>query len=73
MRREAILGVLVLAGALTITVAAQQAPAPMEIQVEKLRDNLFVLRGGGGNTTVFVQANGVTVVDTKNPGGDSRC
>ncbi len=27
-----------------------------------------MLRGGGGNTTVFVQANGVTVVDTKNPG-----
>jgi glyoxylase-like metal-dependent hydrolase (beta-lactamase superfamily II) len=27
-----------------------------------------VLRGGGGNTAVFVQANGVAVVDTKNPG-----
>jgi glyoxylase-like metal-dependent hydrolase (beta-lactamase superfamily II) len=40
----------------------------MVIEVEKLRDNLFVLRGGGGNTAVFVQANGVTVVDTKNPG-----
>ena len=24
--------------------------------------------GGGGNTAVFVTANGVTVVDTKNPG-----
>ena len=24
--------------------------------------------GGGGNTTVFVQSNGITVVDTKNPG-----
>ena len=40
----------------------------MVIEVEKLKENLFVLRGGGGNTTVFVQANGVTVVDTKNPG-----
>jgi glyoxylase-like metal-dependent hydrolase (beta-lactamase superfamily II) len=27
-----------------------------------------MLTGGGGNTAVFVQANGVTVVDTKNPG-----
>ena len=27
-----------------------------------------MLRGGGGNSTVFVQTNGVTVVDTKNPG-----
>ena len=46
--------------------AAQQAPRVVE--VEKLKDNLFVLRGGGGNSTVFVQTNGVTVVDTKNPG-----
>jgi cyclase len=38
------------------------------IQVEKLNDNLFVLRGGGGNTGVFVGAEGVTVVDTKIPG-----
>ena len=36
--------------------------------MDKLKDNLFVLRGGGGNTAVFVQAAGVTVVDTKNPG-----
>ena len=40
----------------------------MVIEFDKLKDNLFVLRGGGGNTAVFVQANGVTVVDTKNPG-----
>jgi glyoxylase-like metal-dependent hydrolase (beta-lactamase superfamily II) len=43
---------------------------PPVVEVEKLKDNLFVLRGagGGGNTAVFVQANGITVVDTKNPG-----
>jgi glyoxylase-like metal-dependent hydrolase (beta-lactamase superfamily II) len=40
----------------------------MVVTVEKLKDNLFVLKGGGGNTAVFVQANGITVVDTKNPG-----
>jgi glyoxylase-like metal-dependent hydrolase (beta-lactamase superfamily II) len=68
MRRALILGMLIAAGALAIAAASQQAPAPMVIQVEKLKDNLFVLRGGGGNTTVFVQAGGVTVVDTKNPG-----
>jgi glyoxylase-like metal-dependent hydrolase (beta-lactamase superfamily II) len=38
------------------------------IQVDKLKDNLFVLRGGGGNTAVFITADGVTVVDTKIPG-----
>jgi len=68
MTRELILGSVIAAGAISIGVASQQAQAPMEIQVEKLKDNLFVLRGGGGNTTVLVQANGVTVVDTKNPG-----
>jgi len=30
-----------------------------------VRDNLFVIRGGGGNTAVFVGADGVTLVDTK--------
>ena len=64
-----------------MAVAAYQQPqagggqqAPRVIEVEKLKDNLFVLRGegGGGNTAVFVMANGVAVVDTKNPGGVSR-
>ena len=38
------------------------------VEVEKLKDNLFLLKGGGGNTAVFVQADGITVVDTKLPG-----
>jgi cyclase len=36
--------------------------------VEKLKDNLYLLKGGGGNTAVFVGTSGVVVVDTKNPG-----
>ena len=68
MKREVILGALLVVGGLTIAAASQQAAAPMVIEVEKLKENLFVLRGGGGNTSVFIQANGVTVVDTKNPG-----
>jgi glyoxylase-like metal-dependent hydrolase (beta-lactamase superfamily II) len=44
------------------------APSAQAIEVEKLRDNLWVLKGGGGNTAVFVGTNGVVVVDTKNPG-----
>jgi cyclase len=73
MKRYIVLGTLVIAGALTTTVAALQqagrgAAPPMEIMVEKLNDNFYVLRGGGGNTTVFIQANGVTLVDTKIPG-----
>jgi glyoxylase-like metal-dependent hydrolase (beta-lactamase superfamily II) len=44
------------------------APAPRVVEVEKLKDNLFVLKGGGGNTAVFIGSSGVVVVDTKNPG-----
>jgi glyoxylase-like metal-dependent hydrolase (beta-lactamase superfamily II) len=70
MRRALALAGLLAAGALSLTVAAYQAPAaaPRTIEVKKLKDNLYLLKGGGGNTTVFVQTNGVTVVDTKNPG-----
>ena len=76
MKRQIVLGTLTVVGGLVLAAAyfqappvnAQQQPAPMVVEVEKLRDNLFMLRGGGGNTAVFVQANGVTVVDTKNPG-----
>jgi glyoxylase-like metal-dependent hydrolase (beta-lactamase superfamily II) len=69
MRREVALGGLLIIGALSVAVkAAQQQPAPKVIEVEKLRDNLFMLKGGGGNTAVFVGTNGVVVVDTKNPG-----
>jgi glyoxylase-like metal-dependent hydrolase (beta-lactamase superfamily II) len=69
MTRALVLLGLLSGGALTLTVAAYQAPAaPRTIEVEKLKDNLFVLKGGGGNTAVFVGTAGITVVDTKNPG-----
>ena len=73
MTRRTVLGVLVAIGSLSIAVKAAQQPQPPQpsvdnITVEKVKDNLFVLRGGGGNTAVFVQAKGVTLVDTKNPG-----
>jgi cyclase len=80
MTRVVVLAVLIAAGGLSLAIAAQQAPQPgggpgqqippsaSAIQVEKLKDNLFVLQGGGGNTAVFLTATGVVVVDTKNPG-----
>jgi glyoxylase-like metal-dependent hydrolase (beta-lactamase superfamily II) len=69
MRRALVLGVLLAVGVLT-AVKAQQPPAqgPKTLEVDKLRDNLYVLKGGGGNTAVFITADGVTVVDAKNPG-----
>ena len=72
MKRIFALGTLVMVGTLTMAVGAVQQPPPApsvdNITVEKVKDNLFVMRGGGGNTAVFVTANGVTLVDTKNPG-----
>jgi cyclase len=72
MTRGLVLGTLVAAGALSMTVAAFQQPAappaPMVVEVDKLKDNLWVMKGGGGNSAVFLTADGVTVVDTKLPG-----
>jgi cyclase len=68
MRRAVVLGVLVAVGGLVAVKAQPAANAPKVIEVEKVKDNLYVLRGGGGNTAVFLTANGVTVVDAKNPG-----
>ena len=68
MRRIILLTALIAVGALSYVAAQQGGQKPMVVEVEKLKDNLFVLKGGGGNTTVFVQSNGITVVDTKNPG-----
>jgi cyclase len=71
MSRGLVLGVLVAVGAASAVTAAHQAQqqnAPKVVEVEKLKDNLFMLKGGGGNTAVFVGTTGVVVVDTKNPG-----
>jgi glyoxylase-like metal-dependent hydrolase (beta-lactamase superfamily II) len=74
MKRLFVLGFLFTAGALSMTAAALQQgqgggqPAPRVVEVEKLKDNLFMMRGGGGNSAVFITEKGVVVVDTKNPG-----
>ena len=72
MKRTVVLAALLTAGFLTAAVAGMiQAPgaqAPRVVQTDKLKDNLFVLKGGGGNSSVFITGTGVVVVDTKNPG-----
>jgi len=68
MKRTMLLGLLLTVGALGALKAQQPANAPKVLDVEKVKDNLYVLRGGGGNTAVFITANGVVVVDAKNPG-----
>src|SRR5262245_5372568 len=75
MKRQLVLGMLFAAGALTMSVNALQQPAgrgqaeaTREVMVDKLKDNLYMMRGGGGNSAVFITSTGVVVVDTKNPG-----
>src|SRR5205809_4390224 len=71
MKRTIVLCALLALSALAIVVAAQQGGGGQQarvVEAEKLKDNLWVLKGGGGNTAVFVTANGVVVVDAKNPG-----
>jgi cyclase len=76
MKRGMVLGMLLALGALaTIKAQPPSSNVTRVIEVEKVKDNLWVLRGkdstgedGGGNTAVFATANGVVVVDAKNPG-----
>lgn len=63
MRRAAMLGAVVLAG--VVSVAGLAGQQERTIEVEQLEDNLFVLRGGGGNSAAFVTDGGVVLVDSK--------
>ena len=75
MRIRLLLAASLVAALAVAALKGQQPPPPSAalLDVEKLADNLFVLKPGGGvnsggNTAVFVTSNGVTVIDTKIPG-----
>jgi len=72
-----VLGLLLVVGMLSLVVPAYQQPAPAGprvVDIEKLKDNLYVLTSStpgnaatfsGGNVAVFITESGVTLVDTK--------
>lgn len=75
MLRPLVLGLVAAAGLSAIALKAQNLPpAAGGFQfgklgaAEKLAEDLYLVRGAGGNTAVFVHANGVMLVDTKIPG-----
>src|SRR5262249_15642005 len=71
MTRKTVLSLMVVTAIASAGVRAFQPPAqqgPKVVEVEKIKDKRDMLKGGGGNTAVYVGANGVTVVDAKNPG-----
>jgi cyclase len=69
-KRAVVLGSVLIVGAIVTTIQGvqgqtPQAPSAEAITVDKIKDNLYVLRGGGGNTAAFITAAGVVLVDTK--------
>ena len=64
MKRIKVLSGLVVFGALSVLVA-QQARQQNVAGIEKVKDNLYMITGGGGNTAAFITQTGVVVVDTK--------
>ena len=63
MRRLVLLSTLIALGAAGI--AAQQAAQPQTAEIQKVKDNLYMITGGGGNTAAFITTKGVVIVDTK--------
>ena len=69
MNRTLVLSSIVVVAVVAVAgraLVAQQPPAgPKVAAIEKVKDNLYMVTGGGGNTAVLVTANGVVLVDTK--------
>ena len=68
MKRAGILGTIVIGGIIAAVAGAraQQPPQMAPVgKIQKVKDNLYTIYGQGGNSTVFVTANGVVLVDTK--------
>ena len=64
MRRTVVFGVLLFVSVLSLAVTARQQGERV-VEVEQLRDNLYLLRGGGGTSAAFITSGGVVLVDTK--------
>jgi glyoxylase-like metal-dependent hydrolase (beta-lactamase superfamily II) len=69
MTRVIALGLLLTIGTLTLAATSRppiQEPRSVTIQSMDVRENLYVISGGGGHTAALVtEANGVVLVDTK--------
>lgn len=69
MRRLTVFGALMAVAVLALAAAPRarvQEPGPVTIQTMDVRENLYVISGGGGHTAALVtQEQGVVLVDTK--------
>jgi cyclase len=68
MGRVIALGALVAVAGLSLVASGFQGagrPESKTVALQKIKDNLYVVTGGGGNTAVFITDLGVVIVDTK--------
>lgn len=68
MKRGLVLSLILGVGFLGLARVEAQPPAPAGpnvAEIEKVKDNLYLIKGGGGNTAAYVTAGGVVLVDTK--------
>jgi len=81
MKRTVVLGLLLGLGGISMLAAGFQTPpaggqrrggggqqAQGPLTTQKVKENLYMIVGNGGNTAAFITDGGVVVVDTKNPG-----
>jgi glyoxylase-like metal-dependent hydrolase (beta-lactamase superfamily II) len=73
MKRAIVLGALLAVGGWSIATAGAQSPAPQEQKLVRMltlnvRDILYVLMGGGGNSLALMRDDGVVLIDTKSAG-----
>jgi cyclase len=61
MHRPIVLGTIILAGLVVMTVFGQGG----QLAIDKVAPNLYRITGQGGNTAVFIRNDGVLLVDTK--------
>lgn len=70
MKRAFVLSLILGTGLATLaridaTAQPPAADAPKVAEIEKIKDNLYLIKGGGGNTAAYVTSGGVVLVDTK--------
>ena len=65
MKRSVVLAALVATGLSVAALTAQPQQQQQELGIQKVKDNLYVITGNGGNTAAFVHGKGVVIVDTK--------
>ena len=67
MKRRLVLASIVVVGLAVAGLSAQRGGRglPPTGTIRKVHDNLYVIPGAGGNTTVFVTSRGIVLVDTK--------